>query len=51
MKLLKQFREEYFAKIKKDGYELNGQMFVQMEKDLYLEWLEEQLQNTASNSE
>jgi hypothetical protein len=51
MKYRDNFRKEYFAKIKEDGYELNGQMFVQMEKDLYIEWLETKLQNTASNSD
>ena len=51
MKYQAEFRKQYFAKIKDDGYELNGQMFAQMEKDLYIEWLETKLQNTSSNSD
>ncbi len=51
MKYQAEFRKQYFAKIKDDGYELNGQMFAQMEKDLYIEWLEAKLQNTSSNSD
>ena len=51
MKYQDNFRKEYFEKIKEDGYEINGQMFVQMEKDLYIEWLETKLQNTSSNSD
>lgn len=51
MKYQAEFRKEYFEKIKKEGYELNGQMFVQMEKDIYIEWLEAKLQNTSSNSD
>jgi hypothetical protein len=50
MKLQKQFREEYFAKIKADGYKINGQMFIEMEKELYIEWLETKLQNTTYNN-
>lgn len=51
MKYQAEFRKEYFEKLKKEGYELNGQMFVQMEKDIYIEWLEAKLQNTSSNSD
>ena len=51
MKYQDEFRKEYFEKLKKEGYELNGQIFVQMEKDLYIEWLETKLQNTSSNKE
>ena len=51
MKYQDEFRKEYFEKLKKEGYELNGQIFVQIEKDLYIEWLETKLQNTSSNKE
>ena len=51
MKYQAEFRREYFLKLKEDGYELNGQIFTQMEKDLYIEWLEVKLQNTSSNSD
>ncbi len=51
MKYQAEFRKEYFGKLKKEGYELNGQIFVQMEKDIYIEWLETKLQNTYSNSD
>ena len=51
MKYQAEFRKEYFGKLKKEGYELNGQIFAQMEKDLYIEWLETKLQNTSSNSD
>ena len=51
MELKEQFRKEYFAKAKEDGCEVDGQMFVVVEKDLYMKWLETKLQNTSSNSE
>ena len=51
MKYQAEFRKEYFGKLKKEGHELNGQIFVQMEKDLYIEWLETKLQNTSPNND
>ena len=51
MELKGQFRKEYFAKAKEDGCVVNGQMFVEVEKELYIEWLETKLRNTSSNIE
>ena len=38
-----QFVKEYFRNLKESGYELNGAMYIQMEKDLYIAWLEEKV--------
>ena len=51
MELKGQFRKEYFAKAKEDGCVVNGQMFVEVEKELYIEWLETKLRSTPSNND
>ena len=38
-----QFRKEYFDQAKEAGYQVNGQMFIALEKDLYIAWLENKI--------
>lgn len=49
MKCLRdQFTKEYFDKINTDGYEINAPIYLQIEKDLYIEWLENKILNNYS---
>lgn len=48
--LKNKFREEYFKSLKDQDLELNGQVFVSIEKDLYIEWLENKIKDNNYDS-
>ena len=43
MTLKEQFLKEYFDKAEAEGLKINGMMFIKVEQNLYIEWLEKKI--------